>query len=197
MANILIAEDEDVLRRNLAFIFNSFGHTAYPARNTVDAIEILKRGIIDVAITDMVMPEKGGTELIQYITENHNDIAIIIMTAYPSVDTAINAVKKGVVDYFTKPFQTEDVLTAVENALERKKGIPFQWSKLKPMGLTSREEDILKLLLEQGMSESKELAKSLSIKPTTVKQHLDNLYGKFNVNNRTALVAAVINLLRK
>ena len=66
------------------------------------------------------MPVKGGSELIKYILDNHPDIAVIIITAYPSADSAINAVKSGVFDYFTKPFKTEDMLSAVQKALEKK-----------------------------------------------------------------------------
>lgn len=196
MANILIAEDEGILRRNLTYIFNRLGHTAYSARNSIDAISILERREIDVLITDMVMPEKGGGEIIEFITAHGLDVSMIIMTAYPTVDSAINAVKKGVVDYFTKPFQTEDIILAVENTLERRQGIPFSWNRLSSMGITGREMDIVQAMIEHGVTENKELADRFQLKASTIKQHLDNLYVKFLVRNRTALVAAIIKKLK-
>ena len=104
MPDILVAEDEDILRRNLTFILNSSGYSTMSARSTVDAMELLRKKEFALVITDLVMPVKGGSELIQYILDKHPDISIIIITAYPSADSAINAVKSGVFDYFTKPF---------------------------------------------------------------------------------------------
>ena len=60
MPDILIAEDEDVLRRNLTFIMNSSGYAAVSARTSTDAIELLKKRHFDVVITDLVMPVMGG-----------------------------------------------------------------------------------------------------------------------------------------
>lgn len=197
MFNILVAEDEDVLRRNLTFILNSSGYSALSVRTTVEAIELLKKRSFDVVITDLIMPVQGGGELIKYISENYPETSVIVITAYPSADSAIDAVKKGVVDYFTKPFKTEEILNAVKKALERKRQIPLIWEKLAPLGITKREEDILRLIIEEGVTENNDIAEKLSIKITTVQQHLENLYGKFSVKNRTSLISAVIKFLRK
>lgn len=197
MADILVAEDEDVLRRNLTFILNSSGYFTVSSRTSVEAIELLKKRHFDVVITDLIMPVKGGDELIRYISEHCPETAVIVITAYPSADSAIDAVKKGVVNYFTKPFRTEDILDAVKRALERKKEIPFIWEKLTSLGLTKREEDILRLMIEEGITEIHEIANRLSIKDTTAKEHLGNLYGKFGVDSKASLISAVIKILRK
>lgn len=197
MASVLIAEDEDVLRRNLTFILNSSGYSAVSVRSSVDAIALLKKRPFDVVITDLLMPGPGGAELMNYISQNCPDTGIIVITAYPSTDSAIDAVKKGVVDYFTKPFKTEDILKAVNRAMERKKDVRISWEKLSYLGITRREEDMLRLMVEEGVTENSELAEKLQIKPATVKQHLDNLYGKLGVGSRASLIAAVFMALRK
>ncbi len=197
MASVLIAEDEDVLRRNLTFILNSSGYSAVSVRSCVDAIALLKKRPFDVVITDLLMPGPGGAELMNYISQNCPDTGIIVITAYPSADSAIDAVKKGVVDYFTKPFKTEDILKAVNRAMERKKDVRISWEKLSYLGITRREEDMLRLMVEEGVTENSELAERLQIKPATVKQHLDNLYGKLGVGSRASLIAAVFMALRK
>src|SRR3972149_3520976 len=168
MADILVAEDEDILRRNLTFILNSSGYSAVAARTSVEAIELLKKRRFDVAITDLVMPVKGGGELIRYITEHCPGTSIIVMTAYPSADSAIDAVKKGVVDYFTKPFKTEEILAAVKRAIASKKEIPLTWEKLAPLGMTRREEDLLRVIVEGGLSETSAIADALPLEATTV-----------------------------
>lgn len=197
MSDILIAEDEDVLRRNLTFIMNSSGYTAVSARTSTDAIELLKKKHFDVVITDLVMPVRGGGELIKFVFENYPEVAVIIITAYPSTDSAINAVKNGVFDYFTKPFKTEEILNAVRRAIEQKKEVPFTWEKLKRFEITKREQSLLRLFIEDGMSENKEIAERLGIKVTTVKHHLENLYNKFNAKNRTSLISTIIKILRQ
>jgi len=197
MADILIAEDEDILRRNLTFILSSSGYATLSARTSEEAIGLLKRQRFDVVITDLIMPVQGGSELLRYVSEHCPETSIIVMTAYPSADSAIDAVKKGVVDYFTKPFRTEDILRAVKKAVEAKKSVPLNWEKLTSLGLTKKEEDLLRLMVEEGIAETRELAERLSVKASTAKQHLENIFGKFGVNNRTSLVSAVIKELRR
>ena len=197
MHNILVAEDEDILRRNLIYILNSSGYSAVPARSAEEGMELLKTNQFNVVITDLVMPVKGGSELITFVYDNYPETAVIIITAYPSADSAISAVKQGVSDYFTKPFKTEEILDAVQRAIEKKKEVPFTWEKLSSFGITKREESLLRLMVEEGISENKEIAEKLSIKTTTVKQHLENLYGKFGTKSRASLISAVINSLRK
>ena len=89
------------------------------------------------------------------------------------------------------------VRDAVKRAMEQKKEVPFIWEKLAPLSVTKREENLLRLIIEEGITENKEIADKLSIKVTTVKQHLENLYIKFGTKNRTSLISAVIKVLRK
>lgn len=197
MAKVLIVEDEDILRRNLTFILSSSGYETLSARTSIEAKELLGKRSFDVVITDLIMPGQGGGELIRHIAAHCPGTAIIVITAYPSADSAIDAVKKGVVDYFTKPFRTDDILAAVKRAMEAKKEIPLIWEKLKPYGLTRKEEELLKLIIEESTNENRELAERLSIKVTTIKQHLENIYGKFGVNNKASLISSVVNILRR
>lgn len=197
MINILVADDEDILRRNLTFILGNTGYPTFAARNTLEATDILKRHSIDIVITDLVMPERGGGELINYIAENHPGIHVFIMTAYPTLDSAIDAVRMGVIEYFTKPFRTEDILAAVKRVEARTKGNRFKWTRLQEFGVTDREESVLRAIIEDGLGENKEIAGKLNIKPSTVKQHIDNLFGRFEVGNRAALIARVMQELIK
>ncbi len=197
MASVLIAEDEDVLRRNLTFILNSSGYSAVSVRSSVDAIASLKKRPFNVVITDLLMPGMGGAELMRYVSENCPETAVIVITAYPSAESAIDAVKKGAVDYFTKPFKTDDILKAVGKAVESHKAVPIHWDRLSRMGITKREEEMLVLMVEEGITENVEIAERLQIKPATVKQHLENLYGKFRVGSKASLVSAVFKELRK
>ena len=197
MAEILIVEDEDILRRNLAFILNSSGHSVVSAKNGADAIVHLGKRRFDVVVTDLVMPLKGGGELVEYISMNVPGTMVIVITAYPSAESAIGALKHGVVDYLTKPFDPGDLLASIEKSLEKMKEVPFVWERLKPYGLTRKEQEILRAIVEDGITENIVLSERFSIKVSTVKQHLTNIYGKFGVNSKSALVSAVIKAMRQ
>jgi DNA-binding NtrC family response regulator len=197
MAEILIVEDEEILRRNLVFILNSSGHSVLSAKNGMEAVEYLGKKHFDIVITDLVMPLKGGEDLVEYISMNHPKTVVIVITAYPSAQSAISALKKGVVDYITKPFDPGELLSSIEKATEKKKEVPFIWEKLKPFGLTDKEEEILRVMVEDGITENTVLSEKFSIKISTVKQHLSNIYGKFDVTNRSSLISAVIKAMRQ
>lgn len=197
MAEILIVEDEDILRRNLVYILSSSGHEVLSAKNGMEAVKHLGNRRFDIVVTDLVMPLKGGEDLVEYIAVNHPGTMMIVITAYPSAKSAISALKQGVADYLTKPFNPDELLLSIEKATEKKKEVPFIWDKLKPFGLTHKEKEILRVLIEDGITENADLAERFSIKKSTVKQHLSNMYSKFNVTNRSSLISAVIKAMRR
>ncbi len=195
MADILLIEDEDVLRRNLGFILNSAGWFTIAARSGTEAMEILKKRRFDLVITDLVMPGKSGEEIVNHIAGNHPGTKVIIITAYPTAESAICAIKRGVADYFTKPFRTEDILETVKKVLEKSGGASLNWSRLGPFRITRKEEALLRLVIEENVTKIGELAGKLSVKNSTAKQHLQNLYAKFSVKNKAALISAVLKAL--
>lgn len=111
--NILIVDDNydmlELLHRNLKA--QNF-HT-YKASSVVEAIEILKLTKIDLLITDLQMPGINGMELIKYVQEHFPTIPKLVITGFPAVDTAIEAVKSGALDYLAKPFTNDELKSAV------------------------------------------------------------------------------------
>lgn len=116
--NILIVDDNydmlELLQRHL----KSFNFHTYKASSVVEAIEVLKTTSIDLLITDLQMPEINGIELIRYTSEHFPSIPKLVITGFPSVDTAINAVKSGALDYLIKPFTGEELKKAIQNCLK-------------------------------------------------------------------------------
>lgn len=117
--NILIVDDNydmlELLQRNL----KSFNFHAYKASSVTEAIEVLRSTSIDLLITDLQMPEINGIELIKYASEHFPSIPKLVITGFPSVDTAINAVKSGALDYLIKPFTSEELKKAIQNCLKK------------------------------------------------------------------------------
>jgi two-component system response regulator HydG len=118
--NILIVDDNydmlELLHRNLKA--QNF-HT-YKASSVIEAIEILKFSKIDLLITDLQMPGINGIELIKYVQEHFPIIPKLVITGFPSVDSAVNAVKSGALDYLAKPFTNEELKKAVQNLIDSK-----------------------------------------------------------------------------
>ncbi len=116
--NILIVDDNydmlEVLHRNL----KALNFHTYKASSVVEAIDILKYSTIDLLITDLQMPGINGMELIQYVDEHFPSIPKLVITGFPSVDSALDAVKSGALDYLVKPFRNEELKKAVQNSLD-------------------------------------------------------------------------------
>ena len=118
--NILIVDDNydmlELLHRNL----KALNFHTYKASSVVEAIEILKLSSIDLLITDLQMPGINGIELIKYVQEHFPDIPKLVITGYPSVDSALAAVKSGALDYLAKPFTNEELKSTVQNLIAHK-----------------------------------------------------------------------------
>lgn len=117
---ILIVDDETIVRESLGSWFREEGYTVDVAGSARDALEKLGLAVWDIFLLDIRMPGMNGLELQRKIKEAHPDSTIIIMTAYASVETAVEAMKQGAYDYIVKPFDPDDLEHLVRNAIERK-----------------------------------------------------------------------------
>lgn len=115
--NILIVDDNydmlELLQRNL----KTLNFHTYKASSVTEAIDILKYSSIDLLITDIQMPGINGIELIKYVQEHFPTIPKLVITGFPSVDNAIDAVKSGASDYLAKPFTNEELKKSVKNLI--------------------------------------------------------------------------------
>ncbi|MGA1996814.1 MAG: response regulator, partial [Bryobacteraceae bacterium] len=99
---ILIVDDELVVRDSLGKWFTSEGYSARPTGSGREALEVLAQGEFDIALIDIKMPGMDGMELQARLKEADPDLTVVIMTGYASVDTAVEALKRGAYDYITK-----------------------------------------------------------------------------------------------
>src|SRR6516164_7815581 len=118
---ILIVDDELVVRDSLGKWFTSEGYTARPTGGAREALEVIQQAEFDVALIDIKMPGMDGMELQARLREADPDLTVIIMTGYASVDTAVQALKRGAYDYITKPVDPDELSHLVSNALEHKR----------------------------------------------------------------------------
>jgi DNA-binding NtrC family response regulator len=120
-ARILIVDDEAVVRESLGEWFRQEGYVADVAESAKSALEKLTRQSWDVYLLDIRMPGTDGLELQRKLMEIQPEATVIIMTAYASVETAVEAMKHGAYDYIIKPFDPDDLEHTIRNAVERKK----------------------------------------------------------------------------
>ncbi len=118
---ILIIDDEELFREDLATILSRKGYDCKTAANAEEGLKLVTEFLPEIILSDIVMPDKNGIDLLNDILQVHPEASVIMMTAFGTLDTAINAFRKGAVDYILKPLVIEDVLNKISRLSEQKK----------------------------------------------------------------------------
>jgi DNA-binding NtrC family response regulator len=118
-ATVLVVDDEDIMREILEALLTREGYEVRLASSGAEGLEIARSGPVDAAIVDVMMPGMDGLAVLAELKKFDEDIAVIMITAFASVETAISAMKRGAFDYVTKPFKNDEVLAVLRNAVER------------------------------------------------------------------------------
>jgi DNA-binding NtrC family response regulator len=119
MAVVLVVDDEPLQREILKTILDDEGYETYTASSGEEGLEVVKRLNPDVILTDLKMEDMDGIEFIESIPKESFESSIIIMTAYGTISSAVEAMKKGAFDYLTKPLDKDTLLLTVSRAVER------------------------------------------------------------------------------
>jgi two-component system response regulator AtoC len=119
--SILVVDDETKMRRLLEIMLTQLGYEVYQAEDGQKALNFLNTQTVDLVITDLKMPNIDGIELLRQLREQKNDVSVIVVTAYGTVQTAVDAMKYGACDYIVRPFEIEAVEAAVKRALKLSK----------------------------------------------------------------------------
>jgi DNA-binding NtrC family response regulator len=113
--SILVVDDELLIRDLLYDFFQGQGWQIAVAENATKALEILDSRQVDVLLTDIKMPDMDGLALTARVREDHPGLPVVLMTGYPSVDTAVMALRQRVADYIIKPFNINQLYKVVES----------------------------------------------------------------------------------
>ena len=114
---ILLADDDDNLRRVLEFQLSEAGYKILTAADGAQALKIFTNNDFDCVITDLRMPNLSGMELLEKIKTINTETPVIVITAFGEVETAVSAMKAGAFDYINKPFNRDEILLTLERAL--------------------------------------------------------------------------------
>jgi len=135
---ILIVDDEPDMLKLLSMILKEkTPYEVVTTNNPMEALELAKQGGFDLVITDLKMPGLDGVELLEGIKRIDEDMPVIIITAYGTIEAATETMRKGAFDFITKPFRKEQILYTLEKA--------FKWVRLQ------RENKMLKEQLKKGI----------------------------------------------
>ncbi len=119
MKRILVVDDEESIRLSLSALLGRRGYHVVEAASAKAALNLIDKEEIDVVLCDVRMPDMDGIELTRAIVSGELPPTVIVMSAYGSVETAIEAMKAGAYDYLTKPFKTDEVILTITKAEER------------------------------------------------------------------------------
>ncbi len=118
MPRILIVDDEPSILSVLGTLLKAQSHEVTPARSGEAALTLLKQQSFDLMISDIRMGSMDGMQLLQQVRREHPGLAVIMLTAFGTVETAVEAMKEGAFDYVTKPFKVDELLITVQRALQ-------------------------------------------------------------------------------
>lgn len=120
-ARILVVDDEESIREFLEIMLKKEGYEVTLAEDGKRAQELLKKKTFDMVISDLQMPHVTGIELLKFTKDLNPDIVFMIITAFGTTETAVEAMKSGAYDYITKPFKIDEVRILINNALKSKR----------------------------------------------------------------------------
>jgi len=118
---ILIVDDKEVFRLPLQRALEAAGFEVIAVPSAEDALDVLDGSTVDVLLTDQRLPRMDGVQLITRVKATHPAMGIIAMTAYGTIESAVEARRRGADDYLVKPFEVPDLLRALHRALDQQK----------------------------------------------------------------------------
>jgi DNA-binding NtrC family response regulator len=119
-ASILVIDDEEIMREILDALLSREGYHVRLAASAAEGIDLARSVPFDAAIVDVMMPGMDGIAALDELKKLDEELPVLMITAFASVETAISAMKRGAFDYITKPFKNDEVLVVVRNAVERR-----------------------------------------------------------------------------
>src|ERR1700680_3255036 len=118
--HILVIDDEPDIRESLEVLLSSEGYRVELAGNATEGIKRLESSSFDLVLLDLMMPDKSGMEVLEEIRVRDRETPIFLITAYGSVEVAVNALKRGANDYFSKPWDNEKLLIEIEHMISKR-----------------------------------------------------------------------------
>ncbi len=153
---VLVVEDEDATRKLCADVAESCGMKAIVAGTVEEALRRLETSAVDIIVTDLILPPSSGLDLLKQVHEMYPQVAVVVLTQYGTIDSAVAATRMGAVDYVTKPFHIEDLRARLERVardmdLDRENRLLREQLRSKPgfggmIGVSAKMQRVYKMI---------------------------------------------------
>ena len=185
--NVLLVDDNSkYLKDALPF----YGYEVETACDGIQALKALEKKVFDIVLLDVMMPNMDGWQTLKAIrsSEDTKHLPVIMLTAVNEDQKMVSGLKNGADDYIVKPFILPNLLARMEAVLRRsaRQAEPSIKKNVSLSPLTAKEKEVLELV-SQGFS-NKEIADKMYVREVTVKTHLNSIFKKLKVTNRTQAV---------
>jgi len=148
---ILIVDDEIEYQKVLSLILSDVGYDIASCSNGNEALDYIENNMVDLVITDLKMPVMDGVELIKKIKEKYDDVDVVVMTAFGSIESAVDSIKYGAIDYFVKSGEMKELVMKIDrlakiSRLERKSSVLLKNQNNTEIFINSKNEKYQTLL---------------------------------------------------
>ncbi|OIP92562.1 MAG: hypothetical protein AUK55_09265 [Syntrophobacteraceae bacterium CG2_30_61_12] len=120
-ASVLIVDDEPRMCESLRLLLHHHGYRICTAYNGAEARQQLRQAEFDVVLMDLIMPDTSGEQLVEFVNQGYPDTMVIVITGNASLESAVSVLRKGAYDYLRKPFEFEELLQTIKNALNQQR----------------------------------------------------------------------------
>jgi DNA-binding NtrC family response regulator len=120
-AHVLIIDDEEIIREALQALLTMDGCVVRTAATAAEGLALLADEDFDTVLLDLMLPDRSGLDVLDEIRRSDEELPVVMITAFGTIDTAVRATKQGAFHYFTKPFKNDEVLVVLRNAVERRR----------------------------------------------------------------------------
>jgi DNA-binding NtrC family response regulator len=154
--SVLVVEDEENTRRLCADVAESCGMKAVVASSVEEALRRLETHAVDIIVTDLILPPSSGLDLLKQVHEMYPQVAVLVLTQYGTIDSAVAATRMGAVDYVTKPFHIDDLRARLERVardmdLDRENRVLREQLRSKPgfggmIGVSAKMQRVYKMI---------------------------------------------------
>lgn len=188
---VIIVDDDPLVRSALDSLFRSVGFATRTHANAREALEVEADGRLACVVTDVRMPEVGGFEFQSALSARGSILPVVFMTGHGDIPMSVRAMKAGAVDFLSKPFRDQDMLDAVNAAMERARedrasSRDAADAQARYDALTPREREVMAGVVRGLLN--KQIAGELGIAEITVKLHRSSLMRKLGVRRVPELV---------
>jgi two-component system response regulator FixJ len=198
-STVCIVDDDQAVLAALTFLLTAEGYAVRAHESARTFLDMIRQDDCGCLVTDVRMPGMSGLDLLAKMKERRISMPVIVITAHGDVPLAVAAIKRGAVDFFEKPFDSDALLDSIRAALARGESGPApdaetQMIKERFATLSKREEEVLAALLK-GL-QNKSIAYELGISARTIEVHRANVMAKTQATSLAELVRMALVVLQ-